>query len=267
MCDRQRTAGGPAPLDQAAWHRRVDELAGEGERVLAVATKTVDPNQRTLTFADVEGGLELLGLLGLIDPPREEAVAAVAECRRAGIRVKMITGDHAATARSIAGQVGLENTGEVLTGADLDRLDARELPVQAAQGRCVRPHEPGAQDRVGRGAPGPRGCGRDDRRRGERCACPQAGRRRGCDGAQGHRGGQGGGGDRAPGRQLRLDRRGSARRADGLRQSQEGDHLPAADQRRRGAAQSSPRSSRARPCRSRPCKSSGSTWSARWHSR
>jgi len=133
MCTRQRTASGPAPVDPAFWHRQVDELAGQGQRVLAVATKSVDPDQRTLSFAEVEGGLELLGLLGLIDPPREEAVAAVAECRRAGIRVKMITGDHAATARAIAGQVGLENTAEVLTGADLDRLDAREFLGQAAR--------------------------------------------------------------------------------------------------------------------------------------
>jgi P-type E1-E2 ATPase len=135
MCTRQRTASGPAPLDPAFWHHQVDELAGQGQRVLAVATKSVDPDQRTLSFAEVEGGLELLGLLGLIDPPREEAVAAVAECRRAGIRVKMITGDHAATARAIAGQVGLENTAEVLTGADLDRLDAHELLARISQMR------------------------------------------------------------------------------------------------------------------------------------
>ena len=131
MCDRQQTAGDPAPLDPALWHRRVDELAAQGQRVLAVAMRPIDPGQRTLTFADVERGLELLGLLGLIDPPREEAVAAVAECRQAGIRVKMITGDHPTTARAIADQVGLENTAEVLTGADLDRLDARELPARA----------------------------------------------------------------------------------------------------------------------------------------
>ena len=87
MCDRQQTAGDPAPLDPALWHRRVDELAAQGQRVLAVAMRRIDPAQRTFTFADVEHGLELLGLLGLIDPPREEAVAAVAECRQAGIRV------------------------------------------------------------------------------------------------------------------------------------------------------------------------------------
>jgi magnesium-transporting ATPase (P-type) len=129
MCLRQRVQGGSAPLDPGFWHRRIEELAAQGQRVLAVATNPVDPDQRALTFADVESGLELLGFLGLIDPPREEAVTAVAECRRAGIRVKMITGDHGATARAIAGQVGLENTAEVLTSADLDRLDPRELPA------------------------------------------------------------------------------------------------------------------------------------------
>jgi magnesium-transporting ATPase (P-type) len=76
--------------------------------------------------------MTLLGLYGLIDPPREEAVAAVAECLAAGIRVKMITGDHGATARAIAGQLGLRNTRDVLTGRDLDALDPAELAARAA---------------------------------------------------------------------------------------------------------------------------------------
>jgi magnesium-transporting ATPase (P-type) len=86
-----------------------------------------------LTFADVEGGLTLLGLVGLIDPPREEAIAAVAECRAAGIRVKMITGDHAGTAAAIAESLGLENTREVLTGAEIDALDAAALRDRALE--------------------------------------------------------------------------------------------------------------------------------------
>ena len=61
MCDRQRTAGGPVPIDPALWHRRVDELAAQGQRVLAVATRTVDPDQRTLTFADVRAASSCSG--------------------------------------------------------------------------------------------------------------------------------------------------------------------------------------------------------------
>jgi magnesium-transporting ATPase (P-type) len=80
----------------------------------------------------LEGSLQFLGLVGLIDPPRAEAIAAVAECRAAGIRVKMITGDHAGTATAIARQIGLVNAQQVLTGADLDRLDDAGLQLEAA---------------------------------------------------------------------------------------------------------------------------------------
>jgi magnesium-transporting ATPase (P-type) len=82
--------------------------------------------------ARLNGGMTLLGLVGLIDPPRPEAVAAVAECRSAGIRVKMITGDHAGTALAIARQIGLENPDRVLTGTDLDRLDDAQLALEVA---------------------------------------------------------------------------------------------------------------------------------------
>ena len=82
--------------------------------------------------ATLEGGLTFLGLVGLIDPPRPEAIAAVAECRAAGIRVKMITGDHAGTAAAIAAQIGLQNPHRVLTGADLDKLDDAQLALEVA---------------------------------------------------------------------------------------------------------------------------------------
>ena len=71
-------------------------MAAAGQRVLAVAMKPAEPHRSELDFDDVDGDLTLLALFGLMDPPREEAIAAVETCRRAGIRVKMITGDHAA---------------------------------------------------------------------------------------------------------------------------------------------------------------------------
>ncbi len=125
MCDRQLSAGAGAsePLDDAYWHRRMDEIAGRGQRLLALAFKSTEASHRDLRFADVESGLSLVGLFALADPPREEAIVAVARCRAAGIAVKMITGDHAATARAIAARVGLCNTGAVLTGRELDELD------------------------------------------------------------------------------------------------------------------------------------------------
>jgi calcium-translocating P-type ATPase len=115
-------------IDDAQWHGRAEALARQGLRVLALAERTetgdrIDPGT-------LEGGLTLLGLVGLIDPPRPEAITAVAECRAAGIRVKMITGDHAGTAAAIARQIGLENPDHVLTGNDLDRLDDAQLALQ-----------------------------------------------------------------------------------------------------------------------------------------
>ncbi len=112
-------------IDAHAWHDRADALARDGLRVLAFAerqdtTDHIDPTT-------LDGGLTFLGLTGLIDPPRAESVAAVAECLSAGIRVKMITGDHAGTAAAIAARIGLANPHRVLTGADLSRLDDAQL--------------------------------------------------------------------------------------------------------------------------------------------
>jgi magnesium-transporting ATPase (P-type) len=127
MCATQRGGKGDMPIDRAAWDARMETMAAAGQRVLAVAVKPAEPHRSELDFADVDSDLTLLGLFGLMDPPRQEAIAAVGACRAAGIRVKMITGDHAATARAIASRVGLENADEALTGAELDRLDDAEL--------------------------------------------------------------------------------------------------------------------------------------------
>jgi P-type E1-E2 ATPase len=113
-----------------------------GLRVLALAERAETGDR--IDAAALEGGLTFLGLVGLIDPPRPEAIAAVAECRAAGIRVKMITGDHAGTAAAIAAQIGLQNPDRVLTGADLDKLDDAQLALEV-RGRRLRPHQPRAQ--------------------------------------------------------------------------------------------------------------------------
>ena len=121
MCHRQRGSDGDRPISPSYWHERIDGMAAQGQRVLAVAFKETDRHE--LCFADVEAGFTLLGLFGLIDSPCEEAVASVAECQSAGIRVKMITGDHGGTARAIARQLGLVNHSDVLAGAEIDRMD------------------------------------------------------------------------------------------------------------------------------------------------
>ena len=133
MCSAERGAGGDRPIDLEAWRRRADELAARGQRVLSFAMKAAPAAQRALSFADVDEGATLLGLAGFIDPPREEAVAAVQECKAAGIRVIMITGDHAVTAREIARELGLAADPHTLTGREIEQLDAAALRSAALE--------------------------------------------------------------------------------------------------------------------------------------
>ncbi|CAA0125213.1 putative cation-transporting ATPase F [Halioglobus japonicus] len=124
MCANQRAADGALePLDTAYWNHQAESVAALGQRILAFAIKPVPPEHTVLEHKDVDGSLTLLSMVGMIDPPRPEAIAAIAECRDADIQVKMITGDHTRTAAAIGKQVGLENAEKVLTGGDLDNLD------------------------------------------------------------------------------------------------------------------------------------------------
>jgi len=128
MCANQRGMSGKTdPLDMTYWNAKAENIAALGQRVLAFAVKSVKPEHTVLAHKEVEGTLTLLGMVGMIDPPRSEAIAAVAECHGAGIRVKMITGDHAKTAAAISKQIGLQNPDKVLTGADLDGMDDAAL--------------------------------------------------------------------------------------------------------------------------------------------
>ena len=132
LCSRERCADGERALRAAHWQARVDGLAAQGQRVLAFAVKPGRPEQHDLSFDDVDQ-LTFIGLAGLIDPPREEATAAVASCRAAGIRIVMITGDHAVTATEIARQLGIADEPKTLAGAALDVLDDEQLGVVARQ--------------------------------------------------------------------------------------------------------------------------------------
>ncbi len=138
----QRSAHGMGPsaetvaLDAEALSAAAEQLAAEGLRVLAVAAKTFEDGKASLSHDDVASGLTIIGLQGLIDPPREEAKEAISMCLAAGIQVKMITGDHAVTAAAIADQLGLQGRREAdrlvtLNGKQLSQLDGEEL-AQAA---------------------------------------------------------------------------------------------------------------------------------------
>ena len=122
MCTYQRSFDGDQLLDKAYWLNRIEEMAEQGQRVLAIAVKPVSHQQVDLKFSDVESDLIFLGMFGFIDPPRQEAIEAVKTCGRAGIRVKMITGDHGTTALSIARQLKLVNTNDVITGQQLELM-------------------------------------------------------------------------------------------------------------------------------------------------
>jgi calcium-translocating P-type ATPase len=127
MCNKQRSLGEDKPIDVVYWHGRIDEIAARGQRVLAVAFKVADGEQQELRFSDVSGGMTLLGLCGIIDPPREEAIRAVEQCRSAGIRVKMITGDHAVTARAIGLEMGIGDGMTAVTGIALESMSDEQL--------------------------------------------------------------------------------------------------------------------------------------------
>ncbi len=141
-CDAVLTAGGARPLDE---HAREEVLAAargmadEALRVLAVARK------ERASVEDAERGMTFLGLVGMIDPPRPEAVEAVARCREAGIQATMITGDHPATARAVAREMGILDGGAVVAGAELDRWTderlAREVEGIAVFARVSPAHK------------------------------------------------------------------------------------------------------------------------------
>ena len=122
-------AGKLAPLDEAGELRRAESMAARGLRVLAFARREMPNAHDSLEHEHVAGELTFLGLQGKLDPPRREAISAVAKCQSAGIRVKMITGDHVLTAKAIAAQIGLDDGEDLvaLTGRDLEKLTNEEL--------------------------------------------------------------------------------------------------------------------------------------------
>ncbi len=127
MCHQQRMRGEDVPLDHTYWETCLESLAGRGQRLLAIAFKPTANAHPSLSFNDIDAGLTLLGVVGITDPPREEAISAVQACQSAGIRVKMITGDHAVTARAIGAQMGIGDGLTAVNGTELEDCDAAAL--------------------------------------------------------------------------------------------------------------------------------------------
>ncbi len=125
--------GSPRPLDQGYWEAAIDRLSAEGLRVLAAAARPAPTGMEDLDHDDL-GEMLMVGLVGIVDPPRPEAIEAIATCHRAGIRVKMITGDHAGTASAIAREMGItdalptdSDAPSVVSGPELERASNAEL--------------------------------------------------------------------------------------------------------------------------------------------
>ncbi|MEM5358063.1 cation-transporting P-type ATPase [Enterobacter kobei] len=133
LCQYQQTNDGLQPFDQPYWEGKIEEYAREGLRMVAAAWKPAREGQRELDHPDLQDGIILLGIAGMMDPPRPEAITAIADCLQAGIRVKMITGDHPQTAMSIGQMLGIGNAASAITGRELEAMDDRQLSDAAQQ--------------------------------------------------------------------------------------------------------------------------------------
>ena len=131
-CNRQELSNGiQAPLDRAFWSKKNEEIASKGQRVLALARLTdAKIDEATFHAEGLTKELVLLGLVGIIDPPRDEAIAAVKECHQGGIRVTMITGDHAVTGASIAKMLGIGDGKSYVTGSQIEEIDDDALEAK-----------------------------------------------------------------------------------------------------------------------------------------
>ena len=127
MCSKQYTSGGAKKLDNNYWEKKMEELAAKGQRLLAAAFNVTGKNRKELEKDDLESNKIFLGLIGIIDPPREEAIEAIKECKEAGVEVKMITGDHAITAKAIGKEIGIGDGNKVMTGKELEEMSDADL--------------------------------------------------------------------------------------------------------------------------------------------
>lgn len=132
LCAQQQTRNGAQAFDRAYWESEMERYARQGLRMVAAAFKPANGEQ-ALTHADLSHGLIFLGIAGMMDPPRPEAIDAINACQQAGIRVKMITGDHPQTAMSIGQMLGITNSEQAVTGYQLEKMDDTELADAAVK--------------------------------------------------------------------------------------------------------------------------------------
>ena len=149
LCIDQLSSTGLKAIDTAVLHDAAERLASQGLRVLAFALRRLPRLPDALDADTLESGLTFIGLVGLIDPPRPEAAAAVADCKAAGIIPVMITGDHPATAHAIASRLGIINEGgKVLTGSELARLSLAEFEREVESVRVYARIDPAQKIKI-----------------------------------------------------------------------------------------------------------------------
>ena len=127
MVTAQLHADGPRSFVKDYWQEKIQKQAQKGQRVLAAAFKEVAPDKEVLSHQDLQENMTLVGLYGIIDPPKPEAIQAVATSQKAGIEVKMITGDHKDTAMAIAQEIGLKRAHQAVEGKDIEQMSDEEL--------------------------------------------------------------------------------------------------------------------------------------------
>ena len=127
MCDKQYTEAGEKDLDEKFWEEKTDETAAKGQRLLGAAFLKVDKSRKDIEKKDLKKNKIFLGIIGIIDPSRDEVIDAIKECREAGIEVKMITGDHAITAKAIGKEIGIGDGKKAMTGKELEEMSDEKL--------------------------------------------------------------------------------------------------------------------------------------------
>ncbi|MDU1890246.1 MAG: cation-transporting P-type ATPase [Dysgonomonas sp.] len=133
MASGERSENGVQEFNRKFWESKILKRAKTGQRIIGAAYKIMDKNTTSITHEDIQDEIIFLGLAGIIDPPREEAIEAVRICTEAGIRVKMITGDHVDTAKAIGKEMGIGDGKKALQGRDLENMDDEQLAVAAQE--------------------------------------------------------------------------------------------------------------------------------------
>ena len=127
FCSHQYTSDGPVDMDKSYWEKKIEEVASKGQRMLGLAFSKSESDRSEIDNEYCESGKIFLGLVGIIDPPRDEVIDAIKECKEAGVLVKMITGDHAITAKAIGKEIGIGDGEKAITGKELEHMSDEEM--------------------------------------------------------------------------------------------------------------------------------------------